>query len=400
MRSKALLAIAILLPLVSAGEADFYIVSVAPKLLAPGETGEIDITIKNLGTDYAAYLKAELDPSDTSPVDAIGAVRTYITVRTEAGIASAEYFGIVQQQQEIILRYPIYVKRNASTGISSVPLKLSWQDSIGAKEKTLYAGIKIEGTPKLSLAGVNTSPSRIYPDSEFILTTKIENIGTGDAKAVELQLSLPKEISGESTAFLGTINKDSSTTASFDLKTAKNAEAKSYRVSMQISYSTDDGKRQSVTKDFDLFVSERGEIRLEIAGITTSPAKLYPGLDFTLSVQLENIGKQDAKSVKVQLAPMQEFVGEKTSFVGSLKQDDTSTAIFDLSVAKDARQGSYDVAMRVYYIDDRGIEHAEEKRFGLVVAEAPRRFSYAWVAAALIVIAGAAYALRKRQAGA
>lgn len=396
MRLKALLLLSLLLPLVSAGEADFYVVNVAPKQLVPGETGELDITIKNLGTDYAAYLKAELDPGDVSSVDAIGAVRTYISVRTEAGIASAEYFGIVQQQQEIILRYPIYVKKNATTGISSVPLKLGWQDSVGTKEKTLYVGIKIEGVPKLSLAGVNTSPSRIYPDSEFTLTTKIENIGTGDAKAVELQLSLPKEISGESSAFLGTISKDSSATASFDLKTAKAAEPNSYKVAMQIGYIDDSGRKQTVAKDFDLFVSERGEIKLEIAGVTTSPAKLYPGLDFTLSVQIENIGKQDAKSVKVQLAALPEFVGEKTSFIGSLKQDDTSTAIFDLSVDRNAEPKSYDVAMKVYYIDDRGVEHAEDKLFSLVVAEAPRRFSYAWAAVILIVIAGAAYAFRRK----
>lgn len=386
----------VMLPAVSAVGADFYVTDVAPKQVMPGETTTLNITLKNLGSEYAVYLRGILDPDSKSPVRAVGPSKKYLT-RADAAQKSYEYYGLVLQTAEIMLQYPVYVDENASVGTYSVPLKLVWEDAERKEQnQTVYVGITLYGTPVLSIASIATLPSRIYADSEFNLSTKIENIGTYKARAVQARLAFPKEFTGERTAFIGTIERDKTSAATYNLKVSKNAANKAYDFSLQISYLDENGVRKITEKNFEVYVSERGEIDLEIAGITTSPSKIYPGKDFTLSVQVENVGKQDAKAVKVQLAAMKEFTGERTSFLGSLKQDDTSTAIFDLTTAKDAEPGSYDIEMEISYLDALGTEHFEKKHFGLAVAEPRGTIPYTLIGAGAVILLGLIYLKRRR----
>jgi hypothetical protein len=301
-------------------------------------------------------------------------------------VGSTEYFGVVSQGTEILLQYPIHVDENASTGTYSIPLKLIWRNSsMKEQSQTLNLGITIEGKPELVIAGISSQPSRFYPDEEFNLSIKVENIGTGKAEAVELKLLFPGEFQGEKTGFLGTIKRDSTATATFNLKALKTAAPGAYGYTLLITYRDGEGVERTTKEDFEVYVSERGEIDIEIAGVTTSPSKLYPGEGFSLSVQLENIGKQDAKSVRAEIQSIEEFVGERVSFIGSLKQDDLSTAIFEMSVAKGAKPGSYELKMKIFYIDEKGVEHSEEKYFSLLVSKKPR--NRLWDIAAGVLVA-------------
>ncbi|MFH1774930.1 MAG: hypothetical protein ABH874_08245, partial [Methanobacteriota archaeon] len=217
-----------MLPAVSAVGADFYVTDVAPKQVMPGEATTLNITLKNLGSEYAAYLRAILDPDNKSPVRAVGPSKKYLT-RADVAQASYEYFGLVHQATEITLQYPVYVDENASVGTYSVPLKLIWEDAVRKEQnQTVYVGITLYGTPSLSIAGVATLPSRIYADSEFNLSTKIENIGTYKARAVEARLAFPGEFAGERTAFIGTLEKDKTSTATYNMKVSKDAPSKAY----------------------------------------------------------------------------------------------------------------------------------------------------------------------------
>ena len=395
---KCLLVLMLLaLPLVEAVGADFYVINVEPKQVSPDETVLMNISLKNLGTDYAAYLRAVLDPSDTSPINAVGPMKKYLT-RADAAQESRQYFGLVLQGTEILLQYQIHVDDNVSVGTYYVPLKLIWEDSRRAeKTQTIDLGITVLGSPNLVIAGVDTLPSRIYADSEFNLSIKVENIGTGKAEGVEARLSLPEEFSGEDVAFLGTLKRNSISTASYDLKISKKASSKAYKFGMELTYSDEAGVEKTVEKHFSIYVSERGEVEIQIAGVTTSPSKIYPGKDFTLSVQLENVGRQDAKSVRAEILPTKEFTGELISFIGSLKEDDLSTAIFDLSVSKKAEPRPYDVYIKIYYTDKKGEEYVGEKHFNIIVSKKPRKVLKYLLATGIIIIVAAAYLWRRRR---
>ncbi len=502
MRLLALLILFAALPMVSAAsKVDFYVTDIEPETLRPGETATLNVTLKNLGVDYALYVRAILDPNSTSPLSAIGPTKSYLIARAGEARGSEEFFGAVQQSDELVLQYPILVDDDAKFGVHNVPLKLVWRNPLlELEEETLYLGIRIVGEADLVIAKVNATPSRIfadkefslniaienrgkedaestrvkiilppgftgetdafmgkiakggtstatfnlkaekkapsgnhvfgmvlsylekgvqkqaprdfqvfvqeygdinlaitdvatdpakvYPDSDFVLSMGLENIGNGDAKSVEVLLALPGEFSGKYSSFLGTIEKGKKSKATFELKASKDAKPVAYNTGAKIRYIDERGLAHEIEKNFQVFVHERGEVKIEIAGITTSPSKITPGSDFTLSIQLENVGKQDAKSVKAVIQPRKEFAGEKTSFLGSIKKDDLSTAIFDMTADKKAEAKTYDLVLDVTYTDERGVEYNEKKNFELILSKKERELWPYGLAAALIIAGG------------
>lgn len=398
MKKTISIIILLILPTVHATGADFYVTQVAPETVSPDETTLLNITLKNLGEDPASYLRAILDPNDTTPINAMGPAKKYLS-RADRATLSSEYFGVVSQGTEILLQYLIHIDEDAESKTYYVPLKLLWMNTTMSEEsQTLNVGITVIGKPKLVIGGVSSDPARIYPDEEFNLSIKVENIGTGKAEAVRLKLLFPKEFRGETTGFLGTIKRDLSSTAVFNLKTLKSASPGPYTFTLQITYRGDNGLEKTIEEAFDIYVNERGEVDIEIAGITTSPSRLYPGESFSLSVQLENIGKQDAKSVQAEIEPRKEFIGERISFIGSLKEDDLSTAIFEMEVSKNAKPGSYELGLKIIYKDERGMEHSEEKSFSLLVSKKPRnKLKDAATGASVILLLLGAYYWRSRK---
>ena len=398
MKKMFLLLTLLLIPSVQAAAADFYVVDIGPTEVAPGETTNLNITLKNLGRDFGVYLSATLDPSDVSPIDALDSSKKHLD-RAEAAKRTGEYFGVVQQLESIPVQYRIKVDDNATTGAHNVPLNLAWENEFGTQyTQTIYLGIAVKGEPHLIISGINSTPERVYPDTEFTLDVNIENTGTEKAKSVEAALTLPDEITGEDRAYLGTINRDASTKASYTLKATKAAKSGAYEFVLSIDYEDKQGVSGNVTRPFKVFVSERGDIDLEIAGISTSPAKIYPGTDFTLSVQLENIGTQDAKSVMVAVSNSEGFVGEFSSFVGKIESDDVSSGIFDLTATPSATPGDHQFNLEVIFTDEKGEEFSETKTFNVYVDEPAKRSTTGTIAALLVVVVVVVVLWRRRKA--
>lgn len=398
MKKILLVLMLLLIPSVSAVGADFYVVDIAPIEVTPGETTQLNITLKNLGSDFGVYLRATLDPDDTSPINALDTSKKYLS-RAGAAEESGEYFGAVLQSQSIPVQYRIKVDDNATTGAYNVPLNLIWQDKNSVRQtQTVYLGIAVVGEPHLVISGINSTPERVYPDTEFTLNVNIENTGTEKAKSVEPTLALPDGITGEDQAYLGTINRDATAKASYTLKATKTAKSGAYEFVLSIDYADEGGIAGKVERPFKVFISERGDIDLEIAGISTSPAKIYPGTDFTLSVQLENIGTQDAKSVMVTVSDSEGFVGEFSSFVGKIESDDVSSGIFDLTATPMATPGDHEFKMEVIFTDEKGDEFSETKTFNVYVDTPGKGSTTSKIAAVLIILVIAVVLWRRRKA--
>jgi hypothetical protein len=396
MKKVLLLLTLLLIPSVSAAGADFYVTEITPTEVAPGETTTLDITLKNLGRDFGVYISATLDPSDASPINALDSSKKYLS-RAEAAKESGEYFGIVRQSESIPVQYRIKVDDNATTGAHNIPLNLAWENELGAQlTQTIYIGIEVNGEPNLIISGINSTPERVYPDTEFTLDINIENTGTEKAKSVEAALTLPDGITGEDLAYLGTINRDAKAKASYTLKATKASESGAYGFVLSINYTDEQGTSGKVERPFTVFISERGDIDLEIAGISTSPAKLYPGTDFTLSVQLENIGTQDAKSVMATVSNSEGFVGEFSSFVGKIESDDVSSGIFDLTATQMATPGDHKFEMKIVFTDEKGEAFSETKTFNVYV-DAPAKRSAAGTMVILLIVAAVVVVLWRRR---
>lgn len=396
--NKILILMLLLVPQVSAVGADFYVVGLTPGEVTPGDTVQLNITLKNLGSDFGAYLRAVLDPDDTSPIDALDTSKKYLS-RAEAAKGTSEYFGVVQQLESIPVQYRIKVDDNAATGAYNVPLKLTWEDEYRVqKTQTVYLGMVVVGTPNLIISGINSTPQRIYSDTEFTLDVNIENIGTSDAKSVEAALTLPDGMTGEDLAHLGTIKRDAVAKAVYTLKATKAAKSGAYDFVLSLNYTDKDGVSGTIKRPFKVFVSERGDINLEIAGISTSPTKIYPGTDFTLSIQLENIGTQDAKSVMATISNSEGFVGEFSSFIGKIEADDVSSGIFDLTALSTVAPGDHEFKMDILFTDENGDPSSRTKTFKVYVDKPKEGSPTGKLAAVLIVLVIVVVLWRRRKA--
>ncbi|NOZ82745.1 MAG: hypothetical protein GXN98_02855 [Euryarchaeota archaeon] len=355
----AVLTALLLIPAVHAGEADFYVVGVSPQVLPAGKVSTVNLSIANLGTDYALYVYTVVEVPPDSPVKVVGAAKRYVIKRADEGERTM-YFGAILQNQRFSVSYTLSVDEDAEPGAYQLPLKISWINRLGERvEQQTTFGVQIAGTPELVLRSVNISPERLYPDTEFMLTLAVENTGTEDATNTRVELELPEDISGERSSYLGTLKRGEVATATFALRSGGAGER-----SIGIKLSSDGWQDEEKIK---LYVSEKKPPELEIAGLDTSPADLVPGRSFTLSLQLENIGEQDARAVRVELELPGWLSGGSTSYLGTIKEDDTATAIFDLELAQDAPQGEQSIPVRVYYLDETDRQREESMQIALSI---------------------------------
>ncbi len=363
------LALSLCIATVSADEnSRFYITEVTPSKLTPSQESLITVTIRNDGSGTATQVTGEIQVSSiTGPLKFIGETKSYAGLLTSASESGAD----VKAGSSATLQYRIKIDDDATSGVYYAPLNVVWVTEANAeKSDTLYFGVEVKGNADLRVSSVSTTPPKVYPDSDFNLSIGIGNTGGDNAKNVMITLTLPTEFEGEKTASLGTISSSSTSTASFNLKCLKNTESKTYNIPMDITYIDEKGTEQTEKRSVDLFVDKRGDIKIQIGGVTTTPTKIYPDTDFSLTLTLENTGDQDAKSMQVDLELPPEFTGEKTAFLGTLAKDSSSKSDFDLRATKNAKEGQvYTFIVKTRYDDEGGAEHQEEKTFEVFVLD-------------------------------
>ncbi len=376
-------------PAVHAGEADFYVVGVSPQVVKAGEVSTVNLTIANLGTDYALYVFTVIEPPQDSPVKVVGAAKRYVVRRADEGERTM-YFGAILQNQRFTVSYTLSVEEDAKPGAYRIPLRISWVNRWGERvEQQTSFGIEVMGAPELELRRVNITPERLYPDTEFTLTVAVENTGTEDATDTRVELELPEDITGERSVYLGTLKRGEVGTASFALRSGGAGER-----TILIKLTSSGWESQERIR---LYVSEKKPPELEIAGLDTSPAELVPGGSFTLSLQLENIGEQDARAVRVELELPGWLRGVSTSYLGTIKQDDTATAIFDLELSETAPPGEHTLPARVYYLDESDRAREESMQLALSVSrEKSSKPLYLLPAGALVLAALLLWRRRRR----
>jgi hypothetical protein len=366
------------------GEPDITVsgTSTNPSIIYPDTEFSMPITVENKGTDSAksvelsVILASGFSGSNTAFIgtldkDNVATATLNLKAEKEIDLGSHDLLALIE-----------YIDSKGNTYNKSVSIPVFIQD---------------RGEVKLSFSGINTSPSKVYPNTEFALTLSLENTGSQAAKAIKMDLNLPDEFTGEDTSFLGTIEKDDSSSATLDMKAIKRSQSGKYPITARLTYTDEQGNTKTDSESFNLFILERGEVILEISGKSTSPTKLLPGTDFTLSLQLENIGDQDAKSVKIDLEANGDLKGEFTSFVGEIEKDDVSTGVFDLSVSPTAEPGRRMINAKISFLDERGIESSVQRPFDLFIGEAAGRSSTTTVAVVVIVLLIILYLWRRRK---
>ncbi|RLI82528.1 hypothetical protein DRP07_05045 [Archaeoglobales archaeon] len=309
-------------------------------------------------------------------------VKVYL--KTPEGIVSNTskfYFKEWSTGEERILNFTLTTDGSLEIGVYEIPIEVGYTDDFGnIATDTITVSMNVIGRPEIVISVDKTTPERIYPDMDFTLNLAVENTGFDEAKNVRVELGIPEGFQGETEKLLGTLKKKEMKTVSFTLKSGNKTGVFPFEV--QVFYEHDEEKR--VLENFNVFVSERGKISLDIAGVFTSPQILTAGTRFKLSLQLENSGKQDAKAVSINLILPEGISGKKSYFIGTLESGDSATASFDL-IANEA--GEKRIEAVISYMDQKFDRYEVEKEFSLYVFEQGGGEIYLFAAIVVVGIA-------------
>jgi len=216
---------------------NFTIDGVKGKTVNPGTVFNVDLKLKNVGGNRLQWLKVTLDTKDSEIVP----ISSSLT-KTFQDVKTGEY---------VVASYDISIGKNVTPKNHIMSIVLSFQDNLGVTyTQNEVLGLKITGEPQLELGRRTTDPTRIVQNEPFVLTLKIENIGTTDADNVKLKIESP--FTGDSEAYLGKISKDDYANGVFSLNSGVNSGE--VKCKLIITYNDESGS-QSTEKEFFISVN-------------------------------------------------------------------------------------------------------------------------------------------------
>ena len=203
--------------------------------------------------------------------------------------------------------------------------------------------VTVQGTPKIVIGDVTTSPASVEPGDEVDISVMISNAGTGNAHQMEFSLVAEADAeTGESlivpvlsggVAYLGDLMAGDETAVPFKLEVDIDAEYKTYMSTLTVNYEDDNGAAQ--TTSFTIGIPVKGKPIIEVLS-----AKIDNG---AYKVDIENIGTGNAKALKIALVQDGEI--KDSSVANELKPTKSKTIRF-----QGFREGT--AAINISYLDE------------------------------------------------
>lgn len=309
-------------------------VSTTPASIRPGVVGAISMTISN--------------PDVT---DALGVVvEAYGTSNINAG--GQQYLGDFKSGAGTVVTYPFSVPMETNAGIYTAKFKFTWTNQNGSRFKTMSVPLTV-GNP--AIFSVQSEGNRAFSNDDITVRGKLYNDG-GRAKAVRIAISSSQFIqTGQTPLYIGDV--DRAADFAVNLTVAPGVSSGSYSIPVLI-YSRDEvGQDQSSNTTLRILVSRRAP---DFSVAATPDRTLTPGSKAALTVELKNVGDDDAYSVRVSLPSSKALtpLGQSDADVGTVAAGASKRVGFDVGV-NDVPPGFYEPAFIVKYRNRDGDVQAD-----------------------------------------
>ncbi|MBU7016014.1 MAG: hypothetical protein HXS44_00790 [Theionarchaea archaeon] len=257
-------------------------VSTSQDPIEPGTDFQLDIQVKNIGSNALKWIKVALNPNPQASADVSGQLTgqmtgqlTQLSTQTATQQTSSAIIPIssdlerifkdISPRESITASYLLSVEVSAESRNHAMAVTLVYQDETGmviTESRTI--GIKIKGTPDLELQGIEADPAVPYHGEEVILSVTLENNGTAEAKSVKV---VTASSLGNYTSFIGTMKRNENNAAVFKIlmpeaeqKFPENlinnllnrTETHTYSVMIQVFYYDADGNQKGFAETWDL----------------------------------------------------------------------------------------------------------------------------------------------------
>lgn len=282
-----------------------------PWPVEPGEKVEVTVTLQNIGWGAAEDINLEIVPKPP-----------FTLLPGEDRIKNFETIKVGDSVQE---SFKLYVEPDTLSGDYDLEFRI--YRGTGEIYRVEYLQIRVVGEPELVLQDANITGAS--PGGVATLKLNLSNIGTGDARDVQLFFSplpelIPLLTSGA--VWLGEIPAGKSKQAVLNLSVDEEAERKTYTAILQLVFKDEEGVERS--KNISLGIPVSGEADLEIISIEPDWNRER------LEIEVANKGSASASALEAELWVDGKLVGN--DYISELKPNKKTTFSFPLVLHGDA----------------------------------------------------------------
>src|SRR3989344_1459469 len=326
-------------------------------------------------------------------------------------IKSKDSLGQIKQGESKQAVFNFRVKEETPAGFYKFPIRLTYNNKVGTVVEIFDVNFLVKQCFSLDIGRFNLSPVQPYAGEKFNLNIDFINTCSGIIRSATAELKKsdsssfdPFVLLSPNNVKIGDLSPGQSKTVAFSLMPISDAEPGVYNFNIDLNC------YDCTTKTSKISFEVLSRPAVIFSGIDLSiegrdGAYILPGDSFSVSVQLDNIGKEQAKAVKVYMLVDDGVTGVKEAFVGNIDKDDSGAAIFDLVVQPTASSGAHNAVIKVEYIDETGAKKEIAENYEIYVNPGdifPLIISLIFLLILLAIVLGIAYfivrmVLRQRQ---
>lgn len=334
-----------------------------PSSVYPGDTVSVNVNLKNRG--------------NAVPVEDVNA-----SISLGSGFEEVTYFDhldFINYGTTETASFRFKVKESTSPGTYKIPLLVEFlRQTSGSKNSIEFSfPLTVEGISSIDIKNIVVSNYSPHIGDNVTISASVQNIGELEAREVIIELVpasgkfekvTPKT---ETSIFLDNILPGDSKNVSFELYLPSEMDPGVFE------YALTSSALEANTLDSETVVlSVKDRPNIIVSGVDFSVegrdgSKVLVGDTFALSVQLDNIGKENAKAVEVLVDTGESIIGSKQAYVGTIDADDSGSAIFDFVATQQTVPGNKQILLTISYIDEFDNKQEMTSSVDLYIHETP-----------------------------
>ncbi|MDE6182641.1 MAG: DUF11 domain-containing protein, partial [Eubacteriales bacterium] len=321
-------------------------------VLQSGKETTVEVPIINTAQGYAYNLLIQAKPEKDAP----------FTIKFLNG---SNRKNIIERVGSTKATMVFDVDKNAVSGTYPVTLEFSYTGSNRTSynnSDTLYVKIDNKnGAPNVVLNNFSSSKNKVLMGEEFSINAILENTTVVDVKNLSLQvLGLDENdmtlVGNTNTVYIENFQGTTKKPLTFKFATTNKTKEGSNKLTFKITYSDMSGKEYTREFQYYVTVSKNGAndneaLDLKITSLTAPKNTLGVNQSGTFTLTIKNMGKSEAKNIKVSAKIPEDIVPTSSNVVvlPSILAGQEKTISFSVAPTSDARTQAYSVGFSVEY---------------------------------------------------
>ena len=230
----------------------------------------------------------------------------------------------------------------------------------GARPSAAQEATPSPTRPLIFIRSYQTEPATVQANGTFELILELHNIGSAGARDILVTVTSERFIPlrTSSVKALGSLQVDEHGGVSQTLRAAPDVEEGTYAVTVHLDYRDAAGFGYSSTETVGVTVGPKpkpGRPQLVIQQVSTEPQTLAPGLPFTMTIVVRNVGTGMARRVLLTAgggdAPFASVGATNVRALPDLAVGSAYTATLALVTSRNAKAGLYPFSLKLEYDD-------------------------------------------------